>query len=33
VPKDIAERAMAKLDDGFRKTVEGFYQAYGMTMP
>ncbi len=31
VPKDIAERAMARLDDGLRKTVERFYEAYGMT--
>ena len=30
VPKDIAERAMAKLDDGLRKTVERFYETYGM---
>jgi ADP-ribosylglycohydrolase len=33
VPKDIAERAMARLDDELRKTVERFYEAYGMTMP
>jgi ADP-ribosylglycohydrolase len=29
----IAERAMAKLDDGLRKTVERFYEAFGMTLP
>ena len=33
VPKDIAERAMARLDEGLRKTVERFYEAYGMTLP
>ena len=32
VPKDIAERAMAKLDDELRKTVERFYEAYGMIL-
>lgn len=33
VPKEIAERAMAKLDDELQKTVERFYEAYGMTLP
>ena len=33
VPKDIAERVMARLDDGLRKTVERFYEAYGMILP
>jgi len=31
VPKDIAEGAMARLDDELRKTVERFYGTYGIT--
>ena len=31
-PKNIAQLAMARLDDELRKTVERFYEAYGMTM-
>jgi ADP-ribosylglycohydrolase len=27
----VAERGMARLDDRFRKTVERFYEAYGIS--
>jgi ADP-ribosylglycohydrolase len=33
VPKEIAKRAIGKLDDGLEKTVERFYEAHGMTLP